>query len=430
MSLVANWKFDQTDVTIDSTGNSNTLDNFGVGSTTDATFGNVALFDSGGHFRLTSGTPNALRGAASRTISVWINRSSDGDSNTIFDYSTSGSTDPITGANRALFYYRVQDRVLLYERIGSAQRTVTSQPHSINTWYNLAMTYDGTDVKFYVNGSEIYSETGTLNSTIEPLFIGRLKNNSAFFFVGKMSDFRIYDGALDATEMSNLFSQGPNPPPPLEATPRVSTVTSIITPVTGAIAYRLTSQETGSPQENIVANNVTDLEQIVRQLRPETEYTIRLYSTEDGVVYTLADESVVTTLPNVAGNYDKNDYLITSGRFDISTLDSESTDLLSEVINDVFDTGDDIDVKVSGRTKKSKFVNRGGTVDVTGAEAVVAPFSTDGGSGQSISMTLSDSTSVSVAYNETTEDLAIGSDTYNIGDSLVLDGKKITIVDI
>jgi len=243
-----------------------------------------------------------------------------------------------------------------------------------------------------------------------------------------MSDFRIYDGALSSTDVASLYSNGPNPSL-LKNIPRIASVSSTITPVSGAIAYRLTSQKTGF-FESIVADSFTDLEQVIKQLTPETEYTIRLYSTENGVVYTLVEESVVTTLPNVGSSYDKIDFVGESGRFDLSTLDAESSTLLYEVMNDVFATGDAIDIKVFGKTKQSTFVNRGDVMDVSNTGVVMAPFSTTGGSGQAISMTLSDSTSVNVLYNETTEAVTIGSTVYEEGDSLVLDGRKVTIVDI
>ena len=104
--------------------------------------------------------------------------------------------------------------------------------------------------------------------------------------------------------------------------------------------------------------------------------------------------------------------------------------MISDVMNDLFTTDDAIDVNISGRTRVSRFVNRGDTVDITNSEAVVAPFSTGGGPGQAISMTLSDASSVAVTYDETTEELTIGPTTYNTGESLVLDGQKVTIVDI
>ena len=320
------------------------------------------------------------------------------------------------------------------ERLRIAQfpgniETVISQ--SINTWYHMAFTFDGnTSVKAFEDGTQISSATHSVNTGDGDLFIGSISNVRGFF-PGKMSDFRIYDYALSSSEILSLFMNGPNfiIPDPLVISPRVSNLLTTITPVAGAIGYRLTSQPSGSPTESIINDGFTDIEQRISRLRPSTEYTIRLYSTTDGSVYTLVQTSVVNTLANLGSNYDKNDYL-SNGRFDLSTLDDETDELLSEVIDDVFTTGDPMTINVSGRNQRSTFVNRGSTVSVADTDAIIAPFSTDGGSGQGVFLTLSDASTVSVAFDETTEEVTVDGTSYDAGDSLILDGKKATIVDI
>ena len=49
MSLILNYKFNSTDVTLNSTGDSFYLTNNDVTSTVDETYGNVALFDGSSH---------------------------------------------------------------------------------------------------------------------------------------------------------------------------------------------------------------------------------------------------------------------------------------------------------------------------------------------------------------------------------------------
>ena len=74
MSLILNYKFNSTDVTLNSTGDSFHLTNNGVTSTVDETYGNVALFDGSSHLELLT-LPDALQGTSPRTVSLWINRS-------------------------------------------------------------------------------------------------------------------------------------------------------------------------------------------------------------------------------------------------------------------------------------------------------------------------------------------------------------------
>lgn len=246
-----------------------------------------------------------------------------------------------------------------------------------------------------------------------------------------------YDRALSAAEVLANYNTALSSPQagfalvlPLTVTPRAVSVLAVVGPQDGATAYRLTTQSTGSSTERTVKDGFTGLEQTIANLTPQTEYTIRLYSTS-GAEYSLVDESTVSTLENSASSYDVMDFG-DNGQFDLSALDTTSVALVSDIMNELFTTGDEIELSVSGArgTKKSKFVNRGSSVSITGSEALVAPFSTDAGPGQAVSLTLSDSSTVAVSYDETTEAVTVGATSYVPGDSFILDGKKTTIVDI
>ena len=77
---------------------------------------------------------------------------------------------------------------------------------SSDTWYHLAVTYDGTDYKFYANGSLI--------NTITDTFIGfgtgtaRLGsfNSSDNFLDGSLDDVRIYEQVLELSEIQALYN--------------------------------------------------------------------------------------------------------------------------------------------------------------------------------------------------------------------------------
>ena len=222
------------------------------------------------------------------------------------------------------------------------------------------------------------------------------------------------------------FQDGVVPIPPLVVTPRVSSVLATVTPVTGAIAYRLTSQDTGSLNENVVKNNFTDLVQRISSLSPSTEYTFRLYSTT-GSGFVLEYTETVTTLENSASNYDTSVYG-TNGKFDLTVLDDSSFALLGEVMNEVFTTGEELEINIGPRKSKVAFVKRGEAVSTD--DSILVPFSTSGGSGQEITMNLSDASTVSVAYDEVNGALTIGTETLEVGDSTVVDGKKLTVKEL
>ena len=58
------------------------------------------------------------------------------------------------------------------------------------------------------------------------------------------------------------------------------------------------------------------------------------------------------------------------------------------------------------------------------------PFSASAGSGQSVTLALTDATTVDVTYDDATEDVLIGGTTYAVGDSLVLDDQKVTVFSV
>lgn len=237
--------------------------------------------------------------------------------------------------------------------------------------------------------------------------------------------------ATDTDGVSYTFEFVFPKPDVVTMTPRVTSLVVLEEEIPGATAYRLATQETGSATAVVAKPSFTDPTQVIRNLSPDTEYTLRLYSTSGSGGSTLAGASTVSTLPNLAENYKTSEFLSASGRFDLSSLGATSVNHLSEVMNDLFSTGDQIDINIGGRgPTASKFVRRGASVAVDDSEALVAPFTKDAGAGQAITLTLSDASEGALSFDETTEVVTVGAVSYDAGDSLVLDGKKCTIIDI
>lgn len=74
-----------------------------------------------------------------------------------------------------------------------------------NRWDHIALTYDGTNTRWYYNGAEVVGSpvAGNPDNTFDAIRLGANRNldNS---FNGDMDDFRIYDNALSATEVAAL----------------------------------------------------------------------------------------------------------------------------------------------------------------------------------------------------------------------------------
>lgn len=198
----------------------------------------------------------------------------------------------------------------------------------------------------------------------------------------------------------------------------------------GATSYGVTFAEgaLGVNDEVTSIASTTDLSYSIRNLLPNTEYSIYLYySTNTVNPSILIGSNSYTTLDNVSGNYDSSSYDDGSGGFDLGEFDADTLELIGEVMNEIFSTGDDISFTLSGKEIDAKFVQRGGTVTIDQDASIAIPFITTAGAGQTATLTLSDTSTVSVTYDETTEDVTVGGTTYASGESFVLDGRKVTV---
>ena len=78
----------------------------------------------------------------------------------------------------------------------------------INTWYHLAITYDGTTIKMYVNGvaDNTQAFSGALKKTAANLTIGQ-QYAQGYNLKGTISDVRIYNRALTQSEIKSAMSR-------------------------------------------------------------------------------------------------------------------------------------------------------------------------------------------------------------------------------
>ena len=200
--------------------------------------------------------------------------------------------------------------------------------------------------------------------------------------------------------------------------------------VSGALSYRLTIQETGG-SVTTVSTGFTDLSVSANNLSPETEYTLRLFSTTDNSLYTQQYENTVTTLVNIGSNYTASDFENEDGVYDISGNTTETVGLLSTVLDAVFTTGDKLIVPLpSGAPQTSTFVNQGDSYPIEDESSLIIPFNPDSGSSQTVSMVLSDTTTVPVVYDEVNETIEISGVVYSSGDTAIIDGRKMTVTNI
>lgn len=158
------------------------------------------------HFNNTSSYVQVFDSASLRpnqfTIAAWVNPASGdgrilekGDSNSYWLY-LSSNLEPIFG-----FYD------------GTYHDLYSPASLPLNAWSLVAGTYDGTTLKVYINGDLVASRplVSAPSQTSQPLFIGWKPNGSVYdYFDGLIDELRIYNEALSATQIRDLY-YGPTP---------------------------------------------------------------------------------------------------------------------------------------------------------------------------------------------------------------------------
>lgn len=141
--------------------------------------------------------------AGTYSASVWIFRRSNG----------SGGNGRIYEKASA-YSFLINNANAIAVGNGASTKTSASNVVSNGKWQHLVVTYDGSNVNYYVNAVAISPVAQTVNPTVNSadLFVGN-KASLANVFDGLMDDLRIYkDRVLTPTEITNLFyGQEPSP---------------------------------------------------------------------------------------------------------------------------------------------------------------------------------------------------------------------------
>ena len=138
-----------------------------------------------------------------------------------------------------------------YVASGSSQLTV-------NQWAHLAATYDGTVLKFFVNGTETGSlnRTGSIDTSNNPLRFGG-NNIWSEWFNGLIDEVRVYNRALTLTEIQTDM----NTPIGSDTTP--PTVTGV-SPASGATGVNASTTVAVTFSEGMDAATITNSTVLLR----------------------------------------------------------------------------------------------------------------------------------------------------------------------
>ena len=82
--------------------------------------------------------------------------------------------------------------------------------HLVNGWNQIAVTYDGSSEKAYVNGAfeSSYTPSPAPNVSLTSVSIGGKIFSGDIAFTGLIDDVRIYNRALSASEIAAMYAGG------------------------------------------------------------------------------------------------------------------------------------------------------------------------------------------------------------------------------
>jgi hypothetical protein len=195
------------------------------------------------------------------TLSAWISPNSVVNEQAVFG---KGKISSQTG-------YSLLHNVLIPEKTGISiqnQPIPVSEAHinsstlNLNTWYQLLGTYNGSELKLYLNGVLVKTTTTSLQlmpNSLTDLFIG-CELSGFRFFNGKIDDVGIWNRALSQQEITQLFNQN-------QCITNITVTDTLIINVgqlsyTNPIAYSnniTIAPNPASTQININFNNISDL---------------------------------------------------------------------------------------------------------------------------------------------------------------------------
>jgi hypothetical protein len=145
------------------------------------------------------------------TVTMWLYNDNPSLSDTSYKGISKGGWN--TGAGYELLYSNYWNDGTLHFTTGSSGNNVFSFNNYNNQWIMLTGTYDNatSTKKIYINGIEQSSTiqgVDDLSSSANDLYIGRRHplNSYSGFVKGKIDDIRIYNVALTASEILNLYN--------------------------------------------------------------------------------------------------------------------------------------------------------------------------------------------------------------------------------
>ncbi len=209
-NLQGYWDLDEATSTTayDASGNNNN-GTFGGSPTwqsgSNCKIGSCLSFGGSGYF--SAGTSNTLDLTNNFTIATWVKVNANG---TPGYYILTKRNDGSLGDNYALAYGLVSlgaSKYTLWSDFTAAARIPLTSTVTDTNWHHVAYTYDGTTVSGYLDGVLDATSTQSFSfQTNTSTFRVGTSNGSANLLNGSLDDIQIYNKALSATDVADIYN--------------------------------------------------------------------------------------------------------------------------------------------------------------------------------------------------------------------------------
>ena len=150
------------------------------------------------------------------TINVWVNidNANTGNINLVSQrYSQDAFYNPETDCN---FFIKGDGTGIGFNgglRLSNTDYVVNSGGLALNNWYNLTLTYDGSDLTMYINGTQVSQikvpqpTTNGFDTLIGGSINGLSGGTSTDYFYGRIGVVHIYNTALNSGQVAEIWER-------------------------------------------------------------------------------------------------------------------------------------------------------------------------------------------------------------------------------
>lgn len=204
---------------------------------------NAMRITHNGMLKNSASIANLPTGASPRTFSIWVKSTTAANTTNLRSIFIYGSGGNVFGAS---FNNTGGGGITI---VGNGDQVINNATINHNQWFHLLISYNGTDVRAYLNGELKHTYARTLTTVNSPFYFG--------FIEGEVDDLKIYNYALSTTDVTTLYNNEKALIPPTVSSVSSSNVTSN----SASINYTLNANDnntTSIVRYGLTSNNLSN----------------------------------------------------------------------------------------------------------------------------------------------------------------------------